>query len=169
MIRNSLLIFFFALISFHTYGQEIIDLAKTKFETPEDYRKGEIIVLKCVDILFSRPIDSDEGERILATKIIYAWIVGTPDYLFQIEEWISKITGKDPHLMGLYLGGLAAYAIENGLEKGDNATMQIEVAKKIIRYIQDKGNNVQMNRPIRKLRSAYEKNKLLEFLDLEIE
>ena len=156
-----LLACFFAL---YTNAQNAYD--EIKLEAKEDYKLAEPAVLKASNYLFTSKYDKDDLERLYAIQFIMRWMNGTPDFTFELEEKFSKPFLQETDLLGLYMSGLAKYAIEHKEQAKDKKRLSLNAVKMVIEYSNKSSNNLKQTSELKKMATALKKGELEKYFGI---
>ena len=143
------LLFTFALISNLSIGQNFSELANQEFESADSYKPAEKNVLMCANYLFSNPIDYEELNRKYSLQYILKWMMGTPDYTFDIGAKASELTKGSDDLFGLYMAAMTKTVLEN--EKLDSDEIYNRSEKILVDYCSNPDNHIKPSKKIKKL------------------
>ncbi|MOA00187.1 hypothetical protein D3C78_1195370 [compost metagenome] len=103
-------------------------------------------------------------NRLVAAKAIINWISGTPDYKFEIDASIAKLSEKDNMVLALYMAALTKYVLENPSNAKDAALVKLNSYKILLNYCENKDNKVKQSKELKKLIEAKNHGKLEEAL-----
>jgi hypothetical protein len=159
-------IFFFLFLSLvmQVSSQNTSQYDNIPLTNDKEYRKAEPQVILAIDYVYSTPVDKDNVHRKNAMTFIMKWMSGAPDYSFIPDKTVSKVTGNDNELVGMYFVCLAKYAVEKG--KGvDREDLKYNSYLLLATYCENPDNNVQLRGEIKKLIEAKNENKLKEYLE----
>jgi hypothetical protein len=134
-------------------------------EAPGDYKLAEPAVLKATNYLFTSKYDKDDLERLYAIEFIMRWMGGTPDFNFQIGEKFTNPFMTDTDLLGLYMGAVARYALENRTQK-EPEKVNLNAAKMVIHYSSKPANNLKQTGELKKMAAALKKGELEKYFGI---
>src|SRR5687768_13595007 len=163
-MRNFLLLVLILMIGIASSGQSLY--SDIKLETTEDYKLAEPSVLKAANYLFTTKYDKDDLERLYAIEFIMKWMDGTPDFKFDINEKFTKPFMVDTDLLGLYMGAVARYALENRTQVKDADQVNLNAAKMIINYSNKPANNLKQTGELKKMAAALKKGELEKYFGI---
>lgn len=84
-----------------------------EFKTKEDYIKYEPAVVGAAKWLEETDLDKETDKRKHINAFILEWVSGSPIVNLDITESLSKIYGKNNHLIAVYMAGYAGNFIQN--------------------------------------------------------
>ena len=140
-------------ISFATQGfsQDFSKLENFPLKEKADFSNAEKQVLECANYLVSKPLDINDENRDFAERFLFAWMTGSPDYTFNIDEKVGKIVELNNSLLGIYLG----YATKIALEDKEKSLNGIQLTNKAISmlldYCKNPDNKVAINESLKKI------------------
>ena len=137
--------------------------SEIKLEEKEDYKLAEPSVLKASEYLFTSKYDKDDLERLYAIEFIMKWMGGTPDFAFELNEKFTKPFLHETDLLGLYMGALAKFAIENKNLSQDVNTVNLNAVKMVINYSSKPANNLKQTGELKKMAAALKKGELEKY------
>ena len=147
-------------------AQTMPDFDLIKMEQAGDYKKAEPFVLQTANFLLMSPYKNSakDAGRGKCIQFLEKWLVGTNEYAFPKVEAITKITRQDNALLEMYLVSMIKYAIENKKTANDAKVIKLNAVSKLIEYCEQPGNNLKMNKPLKKLAEAKAKGELEQAL-----
>ena len=151
-------------ISVIASAQDFNALQKVELKAKEDYKPFEPKALECSNYLLSTPND-DNMNRLIAAKAIINWMSGTPDYTFDIDDSIAKLSEKDNMILVLYMAALTKYVLENPSNAKDAKLVKLNSYKILLNYCENKDNKVKQSKELKKLIEVKKNGKLEEFLN----
>lgn len=160
-------LFTILLISLSTlcFAQTKTDFSSIRLENEEDYKKSEATVLDASDYILSTPVEAENKQRIYAIQFILAWMEGTPDYKFSLDD-LDKLD-NDVNQSTVFLAALAKYTIENKslTEEADYKGIRDGAFRLFLKYAINSENNLNKKTKLKKLIKAYNSNELSKELD----
>lgn len=132
-------------------GQDFARLDQIPLVAAEDYKPAEAQVLACANYLFNTPYKKDHPNRQKALRFITKWMMGTPDYTFEIGHEALELTKGNDDLFALYMAGLTKTALDRGKEQFDNQKTHEGSVDLLVDYCSDKANNMKPSKAIKKL------------------
>lgn len=166
MKRLSILIILF--FSFNLLSaQEFIVPKNYSFTYPEDYKKYESEIAKCIDYLYQLPLDSQIVKRKEASAFFINWIYGTPDVSVVIyKDVIPFIT--DQTLFEIFLCGYVKKVFELQDDKQLRACYQEGIIY-VINYYEKNRSNLKYRGSVKKYARMHKNGKLEGFLRKHIQ
>jgi hypothetical protein len=156
---------FFVGITFSN-AQELPNLKHVKLNKNAHYKATEGLALKVVDYLFATPINRKNKSRTEAGQFLLAWMDGTPDYTFFLEEKETNFFNTDTDLMLMYMASLTKFSLENPTLK-DQKKLVLGAMSLLLPYLNQQADKKNWSRDLRLLYEAYKENKLESFLYTE--
>ncbi|GAB3296165.1 hypothetical protein [Hymenobacter tenuis] len=104
-------------------------------QDPDDYAEYEPQVVATVNWLEATPIGKEAAKRQEATRFLFQWISGTPTVSVQLQKFVADLTGQNPELMMLFMGGWARYQIQHP-EVKDAVVLNTEGIKTLLKGYQ---------------------------------
>lgn len=155
-------IFLFAMLFFSTsaFTQNTTDYDEISLEKATDYQVAEPSVLTAATYLLSTPFSSKDIQRTKSLRFVIKWMSGTPDYSFELDESVLKITKGNDDFLGLYMAGMTKYCLENKNQANDKKLVKINAVILLIKYCSDEINNIKPTKQLKKLIEANEKGEL---------
>lgn len=160
-MKKPLMILLISLFSFYSFGQSIY--SDIKLEEKTDYQLAEPAVLKASNYLFTSKYDKDDLERLYAIEFIMKWMGGTPDFNFEMNEKFTRPFIQDTDLLGLYMGALVKFVLENKEAAKDANTANLKAVKMVIDYSSKPANNLKQTGELKKLAVAAKKGELEKY------
>jgi hypothetical protein len=150
--------------SYHVHAQTLPNFELIKLEKISDYKKAEPFVLQTATFLLSTPFKSENKDRSNSLRFISQWMNGTPDYSLVIFDVIDKIGKDNIDLLGVYISAMTKFTLENKAAAKDVAVIKLNAMTMLIKYCENKDNNLKMSKQIKKLAEANEKGQLEQAL-----
>ena len=163
-MKNCVVALFGLLLSVTALAQS--PYSTVKLETPGDYKLAEPAVLKATNYLFTSKYDKDDLERLYAIEFIMKWMGGTPDFNFEISEKFTNPFMADTDLLGLYMGAVARYALENRTQSKEPEKVNLNAAKMVINYSSKPANNLKQTGELKKMAAALKKGELEKYFGM---
>ena len=134
-----------------SFGQNFTELANYEFKSVESYKAQENNILLCANYLFNNPINKEELNRQISIQYIMKWMMGTPDYTFDIGKDATELTKGSTDLLALYMAAMSKVVIENKGEvlTGDDIYMQSEEI--LVNYCANTDNKIKPSKKIKKI------------------
>lgn len=148
------------------YGQDYSNLQDIVLKDKSDYPQAENKVLECAKYIISTPVDDNNLNRLYAVQFLIRWMVGTPEYTFNMDEIVNKITKSNQNLLGIYLACMTNFVLENKEKAKDDKEVKYNSILTFLNYCETNGSNVKINREVKKMIRAREEGKLKEYLKL---
>ena len=134
-----------------TYSQDLPNFESITLEKGPDYKAAESSVLAAANYVLSTPVDDNNDSRKKALSFVLRWMMGTPDYSFQIDAEDSKIFKGSDAMLGVYMTALSKYAIENPTNAKDQKLVKDGARDMVIAYCQKAENNLKMTKGLKKV------------------
>ncbi len=163
-MKKFLLILCISLLTYSGVAQSTY--GDISLEQKGDFKGAESSVLKAAAYLFTSKYDKDDLDRLYAIEFIIKWMSGTPDYKFELNEKFSKPFVNETDLMGLYMAGMARYAIQNKSKNPDPSTICLNAIKLVIEYSSKSANNLKQTAEMKKIASAIKKGTLEKYFGI---
>ncbi len=148
MKKQIITIVLLALTAISLKAQDHTNLPALKFEKAEDFSALESKVLESATYLFDHPVTDKQENRSTASANVLVWMIGTPDYTFELGEDFTDFSKGPDYLGGLYMASLVKAALEN------NALTPSAINERgryiFLMYCKDPKNNVKQNKSIKK-------------------
>ena len=97
-----------------SFGQAAFELPPNiELKVKDDYTKYEPTVVAAAKWLEETDLDKDAQKRQDVNAFVLQWISGSPTVSVDITTNLSKIYGKNPTLIGIYLASYSKHFIEN--------------------------------------------------------
>ncbi|WP_166963856.1 hypothetical protein [Yeosuana marina] len=134
-----------------SFAQNFSELAKYEFESVESYKSEEANVLMCANYLFTNPSNEAELNRLNSIQYIMKWMMGTPDYTFDIGKKAIELTKGNSDLLGLYMAAMSKVVIENNGEVLSSDDIYNKAEKILVEYCSNVKNKMKPSKKIKKL------------------
>lgn len=159
----TLFVLFSGLITLH--AQLRPSYQKIKLQTAEDFtNEANSAALEAAHYILSTRINDNDSERLLASAYLIKWMQGTPDYTFELHSTVLKSTHGQSGLLIVYMAALTKVVLDNSIESSSKEEINLQTARLLIHYAQNKKNKAKVNRDFKKMMAAEKENKLLEYL-----
>ncbi len=162
-MKKTLFILLAIVTGFNAFSQSPPQIDSVKLVTKEDFRAAEPVVLQAGSYLLSTPSDQNNPVRLKVGQFIFKWMDGTPDFTFTMEQNVLKYIEADLDLMTVYFACLTTYSLQNK-SVTDAKTVTLKAVEKLVAYIDNSSNHVNMNEGLKKLSKANKKGDLENFL-----
>jgi hypothetical protein len=149
-MKNIILILVFVFTFNISFGQNFKQLASYEFETEESYKTEESKVLLCANYLFNYPSNQGELNRLTSTQFILKWMMGTPDYTFDVGEKAMELTKGNSDLFGLYMAAMSKVVIENKGEELSQDEIYNRAEELLVEYCSNSENKMKPSKKIKK-------------------
>ena len=148
-------------------AQDYSNLEKVQLKGNEDYAKNEVLVLECSGYLLNSPLEALDSDinRLRALQFIMRWMEGTPDYMFGLDESISKVINSESKLLGIYMACMTKFVLENKEKSSDQKEIKYNSFLTLIAYCEDQDKGVKLNKELKKLIKARNDGTLREYLN----
>ena len=150
-MKKTILFIAIAFTFYVSEGQNFPQLANYEFESIESYKTEESKVLMCANYLFNNPANKAELNRLTSIQYIMKWMMGTPDYTFDIGEKSMELTKGSSDLLGLYMAAMSKVVIENVGDKLEADEIYIRAEKILVDYCSDSDNKMKPSKKIKKI------------------
>lgn len=155
------------LVSYIKYGsaQSLPNFDIIKLEQARDYKAADPFALQTANYLLSTPFQKDNSDRIKSLQFIANWMNGTPDHSFIFDrKSVGKITNNNNDLLGLYMAAMVKYSLENKDSPKDPKIIKLNTMTILLNYCENKANNINMSKELKKLSEAKAKGQLEQYL-----
>jgi hypothetical protein len=166
MVRKSFIVVLtlicFASISF---AQHYEPPANVKYNKPEDYKKYEKDVLRCIEFLETSPL-TDSLDRTRANGFLMNWLTGCPYITVSIEAYLLQLVTINKDFLGIFMAGWTKYAIQNPKER-DEIKGHLAGLHAIIKYYKE-NKSAKKDKLVDRIVKADDEGKLREWVDTMI-
>lgn len=114
-------------------------------------------------ILGTLPEDGNT-TRVRASAYLLRWISGTPDYPFEIQPEVAKLTYKNTWVLPVYLAAMARYSMEHKKDSKDLKKVQENALKGVATYMRGFQKALKLKSVHKKFIEADEKGNLEAFM-----
>ena len=146
------------------YASNFSGLANIELNTSEQYAEAQEQVLDCCYYLLSTPCDKKDEDRGFATQFIVRWIQGTPEYSFEIEEVVTKMTSDKEELLSLYLTCYTKLTLESENPYEEKSQIKQQSIEAFLDYCGNSINKVRPTKEMKKMLEAREQGQLEAYL-----
>jgi hypothetical protein len=145
-----------------TFSQEFSVPRRYSFKTPEDYRKYEPDILKCIEYLENAPVNDLSDNRKRINSFFLEWLTGVPYVSIRINSSVTNLSNENPNLLIIFMGGWTKHSLAYPEDKSiENAYLAgIECVLDVYR----KGNSIQEDNDILNLIKIQEAGKLRDWV-----
>lgn len=159
-----LLLFLLALSVYSTIqAQELPDFASIPLKEEKDFNKtANDAALEAAAYALSTPFTRPDPKRKAAAKYIMDWMEGTPDYGFELDNGIVKLTNQNPDLFLLVMAGMTEFALTN--DEADSKRMQLYAVRKLVRYVQRPDYGIKPEGELKNAIAAEKASRLDEYM-----
>lgn len=162
-MRTALLALLLGLGTITASAQSLPDFGSIRLNVKEDYDdKANEAALTAATHLLSTPLD--DANRRAALSYVLRWMTGSPHYSFSLDAKAMRFTKSNDDLLGLYMAGMARFALENKDKAADAKAVNIGGLQHVANYAANPANGVKLNSELKKLIKANEAGKLAEYL-----
>lgn len=116
-MKTLLILTLLSSLSLGVVAQDFSKLDQIRLDKAEDYAKVEDQVRACADYLLTTAVDKKNANRQHAGKFITRWMIGSPDYTFELGSQMMDLVGKDTDMMQVYFAALIKTALSG--KEGD--------------------------------------------------
>ncbi|MXV52520.1 hypothetical protein GS399_16210 [Pedobacter sp. HMF7647] len=99
------------------FSQDLVVPQNYKFKTKEDFLRYQPDVIKCINWLAETPRNQKQQKRKEAEDFSVSWIYKCPYVSVFLEQYVMKISAKNPDLVLSFLFGFTKYTLEHPEEK----------------------------------------------------
>lgn len=142
------------------FAQLPTKLDPRELKSGPDFKAAEPNVLTAVNFLMGIPVTKQIGDRQQCATYLLAWMSGTPDFSFSIDETHAELTKDDPNLLAVLLASMVKEALANPKQDFSQISFKVNYMKRFLAYCADEKNGVNPNKKVQKLLKAYQKNEL---------
>ncbi len=162
-LLTSLLFLCFSLVS---HAQDYEALKNIKLKDQSDCQKAEEKVVECSTYLLSTPLEKNNIDRLYSVQFLMRWMEATPDYTFDLDETVTKISKSNNDILSIYLASMAKFVLENKDKSKDPKEVKFNSIVTLLNYCEAASNKVALNSELKKMIKAKSENKLKEYLKL---
>jgi len=146
------------------YASNFSKLANIELNTSEQYAEAQEQVLDCCYYLLSTPCDKKDEDRGFATQFIIRWIQGTPEYSFEIEDVVTKMTAEKEELLSLYLTCYTKLTLESENPYEEKNQIKQQSIEAFLDYCGSSINKVRATKEMKKMLEARDQGQLEAYL-----
>jgi len=160
------IILFFILFFNQSQAQDFVKLNKAGIKDKDECIKQNDNALLCANYLLEGSIadNTNDLNHLNALQFLMKWMEATPEFSFNIDEPITKISKSNPTFLGIYLAAMTKYVIENKDKAKDIQAVKYNAFITFINYCQNPHTGVKLNKELKKLIKAKEDSQLEEYL-----
>ncbi len=140
--------------------------SEVSLKQKDEFKLAESYVLKAANYLFTSKYDKDDLERLYAIEFVMKWMSGTSDYQFELNEKFSKAFADQTDLLGLYMAGMAKYALENKSKTLSASIIGFNSVKMVLEYSSKAANNLKQTGEMKRMASALKKGELEKYFGI---
>ncbi len=163
-MKRIILVALISVLGLQIYAGDFSKLANVELNTSEQYEAAQEQVLDCCYYLLSTPCDKKDEDRAFATQFIVRWMQGTPEYSFEIEEVVMKMTDEKEELLSLYLTCFTKLTLESENPYEDKDQIKHDAMDAFLNYCGNSINKVRPTKEIKKMLDAREQGQLAAYL-----
>ncbi len=145
-------------------AQEQSNYDNIELESKLDYEKSKDELKKAVDLVLKSTPSSFEAYQ--AFQFVFRWASGA-EKTFTLDAFGAKAEIDNQSMVNIYMTSMVDYVIFKDGQDKDNTTIQLYAAHQIIDYANKHKDDVKMNTYLKKMIKAKDKDKLLEYIELE--
>jgi hypothetical protein len=155
-------LFTFCCLLFTTaaFAQLTSKLDPRELKSGPDFKQAEPNALVAANYLLGSPLTKQIGDRQQCATYLFAWMSGTPDFSFTIDELHTSLTKDDSNLLAVLLASMVKEALANPKQDFTQTAFTVNYLKRFLAYCADEKNGVNPNKKLQKLLKAYQKNEL---------
>jgi hypothetical protein len=150
-----------------SYAQNFSNLDTIQLQEKSDYSKNDSVALACANFLLNTPVDVNDANRNNSARFLIRWMSGTPDYTFNIDESVGKVTQSNSMLLGIFLASATKYMLENKEQSKDANAVKFNSFLIYAQYCENPSNKLEQTKEIKKLIKAKDSNTLREYLKIK--
>lgn len=124
--------------------------------------------MECSDYILNSPVNviMNDLNHLNAMQFIMRWMEGTPDYMFSIDEKITRSTKSETALLSVYLAAMCKFSLENKAKSEDEDEVRYNSFLIFIKYCEDPAREVKQNKAIKELIKTKNEGTLKEYLGI---
>ncbi|MCU0336022.1 MAG: hypothetical protein MUF62_13450 [Chitinophagaceae bacterium] len=162
-MRTALLALLLGLTTVTVSAQSLPDFASIRLQVKEDYDdNANQAALTAATYLLTKPLS--DPQRPAALAYVLRWMTGSPDYSFSLDAKAMRFTKSNDDLLGLYMAGMARFALENKDKAADAKAVNMGGLQHVANYASHAANGVKLNGELKKLIKASQDGKLAAYL-----
>ena len=142
-------------------AQELEIPKEVKFETAEDYKEAEEMVLKATDWLLNTPLSEDPDKRKEVNAYVMMWMSGSPTVTIELVAGIVPLECAD--CLMSFMSGWTKYSLENNYSK-DKIAGAVAGADNAIAFYQKNKSTIGKNADMEKLIKQQKKGSLEKYI-----
>ena len=163
-MKRIILVALITILGVSGYAGNFATLANIELNTSEQYAEAQEQVLDCCYYLLSTPCDKKDEDRTYATQFIVRWMQGTPEYSFELEEVVKRMTANKEELLSLYLTCFTKLTLESENPYEEKAQIKQEAMDAFLNYCGNSINKVRPTKEMKKMLEAREHGELEAYL-----
>ncbi|WP_157491688.1 hypothetical protein [Flammeovirga sp. SJP92] len=154
--------FILLFVSTNLWAQNVEIPSNVKFESADDYKKTEQLVLEATDWLLKTPISEEAKKRNEVNDFLMKWMGGSPSVSINLVPGIVPF--DSPDCLMSFMSGWVKYSLQNNYSK-DNVECAVAGAQNSIEfYIKNKAQ-LGKNSDMEKLVKQDKKGKLKSYIE----
>lgn len=99
-------------LNFAAFAQQEFTVPEYKLEEGEDFAKYEQDIIKAVNWLEATAVGRDMVKRKQVNVFVLTWVARSPNVKITFHPIVGKLSKKNHHLLGMFIGGYARYVLE---------------------------------------------------------
>lgn len=115
------------MLVFGLFQLSVICASAQEFEVPknislenkDDFERYTEQVLQCIDWLEKTPAGEQQTKRTEANRFLLTWLAGTNQVTIEVSIVVKDIVKKNPDLLMIFMGGWAAFELNDNSSKTD--------------------------------------------------
>jgi len=153
---------------FSINAQDFSNLGMIQLKDPADYKNNEKTALDCANYLLNSRFDDLDKDLThnQAQLFLIKWMGGTPDYMFSLDETVTKATGSNTSLLSIFLAASVKYVLENKEMSTNEEEVKFNSFLIFLKYCEDPAKDSKLNGEIKKMIKAKNENSLREYLNI---
>lgn len=144
-------------------AQNLPDFESIPLKEKTDYAAANEAALKASNYLLSNPLDKNDPGRMKSARFLLAWMTGTPDYTFSLDENVSRMSKSNSDILLIYMAGMVKYCLENRDQSHDQKLIKLNGLKSLLAYCTDEKNGVKISGELKKMKQAADKGELEKY------
>lgn len=145
-------------------GQTIFEVPQDlELKTKEDFSKYETAMIDAAKWLEETDLNKEEDKRKQVNFFVLQWVSGSPTVSVELTQQLSKIYGKNVHLLGVYLASFSRNYIENKTTATQFSATKAGLIS--IMNVYKKGIEISKNKEMDKLIKLTADNKLDDYIN----
>ncbi len=132
------------------FSQTFYPYKDIKLEKAADYTATEPLALSAANFILGNPFVEGDENRSAALQFLSSWVIGTSDHSFYMKGKVAEIN-SDVYVLSLFVAAMVKFTLENKTEAVNPINVDVNAAKIVLAYCNDKNNNFKLKRKSRKV------------------